>query len=206
MALWEYIKAEFAVLKAAPLSFMGLVVLSVSAGIGIGAWHYGERLDTQETQIKRYRVALGIDHASEGALIELNNEELRAKALTVSANLQNLCSAYSRKVEEVQKDPKTDEKGKHERIMAIDKDLSYQFITNLRSDAFNVDNELRRRLGPTAVAAIVGITPSIVADDGTRVDLNTLLLSAGGLPGFNMTFTCPLAGGIEQMAKLLPTT
>ncbi len=52
-----------------------------------------------------------------------------------------------------------------------------RFIRTLRADSFNVDNELRRRLGPRAVAAIVGIPPSIVSDDGTRMDLSTLMLS-----------------------------
>jgi hypothetical protein len=40
MGLWEYIKTERDVLKGAPVSFIGLVVISVSAGIGIGSWHY----------------------------------------------------------------------------------------------------------------------------------------------------------------------
>ena len=80
MGLWEYIRSELRVLKGAPVSFVGLVILSVSAGIGIGSWHYGERLDTKDGEIHRYRVALGIDKASAGALVELNNQELALKA------------------------------------------------------------------------------------------------------------------------------
>lgn len=191
-----------------------LIVLCLTIGFAGGMLYYSgqigslqQQLNTKDGEIGRYRVALGIDPASKGALIELNNAELQAKALSVSGKLQNVCSTYQKGMTENQADftsGKFDEKGRRSRQIAIDQEMSDDFIRNLRADSLNLDNELRRRLGPQAVAAIIGITPSIVADDGTRVDIATLLLSSGGIPGFSMTFTCPLADGIEQMAKLLP--
>lgn len=191
-----------------------LSVLCLTIGFAGGMLYYNsqmgslqQQIGVKDGQIGRYRVALRIDKASEGSLIELNNAELQAMALNVAGNLQGICSTYQKKIQGIQTDfnaGKYNEKEKMDRQMAVDKELSENFFRDLRADSFNVDNELRRRLGPQAVAAIVGITPSMVADDGTRVDLLTLLFSSGGMPGFNMDFTCTLGGGIEQMAKLLP--
>ncbi len=165
-----------------------------------------EQIGTKDGEIGRYRVALGIDPASKGALIELKNQELQAKAATTVRNLREFCFTLEKRSAEIQVQSNTgkiDKKASIERQMALDRDLSEQFVRGLRSDAFNVDNELRRRLGPQAVAAIVGVSPSIVADDGTRLDILTLVMS-GNMPGFSVEFTCTLADGIEQMAKLLP--
>jgi hypothetical protein len=60
-------------------------------------------------------------------------------------------------------------------------------MSGLRSDAYNVDFELRRRLGPAAVAGIIGISPSVVANDGTRI--NILQLFPGAIRfGFPLCF------------------
>ncbi len=204
MSLWEYIKAELAVLRGAPLTFVGLIVVSLTSGIAVGHWHFSEQLEAKDGEIHRYRVALGIDAASSGALVELNNQELQAKALSTATKLPDMCFSLRRKNDDLQAQldaGKVDKKGQFDRHMAINKEMSEEFARNLRADSFNVDNELRRRLGPDAVRAIVGITPSIVSDDGTRLDLLSLL--PGG-SGFDVGFTCTLADGIEQMAKLLP--
>src|SRR5437879_4296918 len=71
--VWEYIRKERAALKRAPLSFAGLAVVCLAAGIGVGRWHYSERLETKDGQIQRYRVALRIDKAGGNALMELTN-------------------------------------------------------------------------------------------------------------------------------------
>jgi hypothetical protein len=207
MDVLERLRAEGRVIKSAPFAFLVFLVIGGSVGYLASSWYYSKEITDKGGEIGRYRVALGIDKASEGSLIELNNAELEAKALSTSLKLENLCSRYQKRITEIQEqkaEGKIDDKGMLDRQKAIDSELSYEFVQNLRADSFNVDNELRRRLGPQAVAAIVGITPSVVADDGTRVDITTLVLSAGGMPRFNMDFTCPLANGIEQMAKLLP--
>src|SRR5215472_3273353 len=60
MEIWNYIKAEWSVLSSARLTFATLLILGLGAGFEIGKYHYEERLNEQEGQIKRYRVALGI--------------------------------------------------------------------------------------------------------------------------------------------------
>ena len=101
MGIHQDRKTEYGVLKGAPISFAGLVVLSVSAGIAIGAWHYGERLETQQEQIQRYRLALGIDKGGPNALAELNNAELRAKALNSVAEVRGLCFSFQKREEQI---------------------------------------------------------------------------------------------------------
>jgi hypothetical protein len=209
----DYIKAEWSVLKTAPFTFVTLSVLWLGAGFAGGMLYYSgqvgslhEQIGTKDGEIGRYRVALGIDPASKGALIELTNQELQAKSATTVRNLRALCSTRRNREEEVQREVdagKVTKKEQWNRRVAIDKELGEQFVRDSRADAFNVDNELRRRLGPQAVAAIIGITPSLVADDGTRIDITTLAAS-GDVPGFDVFFTCILADAIEQMAKLLP--
>lgn len=205
----EWVRGEWSVLKSAPFSFVG----SLLVGLALASWYYHgqivavkEQLNTKDGQIGRYRVALGIDPASQGALIELNNRELQAKAFATVIRLRDMCSSLQKKSEAIQVQlhrGMIDEKARYERIDAMNKELSNDFMRNLRADAFNVDNELRRRLGPQAVAAIIGITPSVVADDGTRVDILTLVMRGVDAPGFSVGFVCTLADGVEQMAKLL---
>jgi hypothetical protein len=174
----------------------------------LGRIYINDQLTTATGEIARYRVALGIDPASKGALIELNNQEMQAKAASTVVKMRDLCFLQEKKIGEIQSqiNAKTlDEKGRLDRIQAVHRELSVQFVRTLRSDAFNVDNELRRRLGPQAVATIIGITPSIVSDDGTRIDILSLALSGTSFSmGFDINFVCVLADGIERMAKLLP--
>jgi hypothetical protein len=174
----------------------------------LGRIYINDQLTTKDGEIARYRVALGIDPASKGALIELNNQEMQAKAASTVVKMRDLCFLQEKKIAEIQSqiNAKTlDEKGRLDRIQAVHRELSEQFVRTLRSDAFNVDNELRRRLGPQAVATIIGITPSIVSDDGTRIDILSLVLSGTSFSmGFDINFVCVLADGIERMAKLLP--
>jgi hypothetical protein len=197
----------------APFTFVGLVVLCLGLGFGGAKLLYSgqiatlhEQLGTKDGEIGRYRVALGIDTASKGALIELTDQELQAKSATTVRNLRDLCLTLQNQDDQLQSAlnaGKIDKKGQWERHLAIDKELSNEFVPKDQSDAFNVDNELRRRLRPEAVAAIVGITPSIIADDGIRIDM--LTLATGGNAPFSVEFTCTLADGIEQMAKMLPS-
>lgn len=201
MSLWEYIKAEFVVLKAAPVSFVGLVVLSISAGIGIGAWHYGERLEADQAQIKRYRVALGIDAASKGALVELSNEELALRARSIVAKLRDFNSTLNTRVTEVQKLNEAHKASKEQAAkdqLAVMQQVSQEFDSNLASDAYNIDAELRRRLSPEAVSHIVRV-PALVSDDGAHIPITALIRGSG----FDVGFLRVLADEIEQMAKLL---
>jgi hypothetical protein len=137
-------------------------------------------------------VAIGVDAATPSALIQLTNKELQAKAETVVGRLRSLSERYVYNIAS-QALPGLDDRAKHDRKEASERELrelDEQFRGTLRSDAFNVDFELRRRLGPTAVAGIIGVAPSIVADDGTRISILQLY---------------DAMHSIEQMASLLPS-
>lgn len=198
-------------LRGAPFSFVTLAVLCLAGGIGVGTWHSSgqidalkEQLNTRDGEAKRYRVALGIDEASKGVLIELTNEELLAKTSTTVTKLRDTCFSLRRTTTQLDAEMsggKIDAKEKWQRLWALNKGFSEQFAKNLRADSFNLDNELRRRLGPAAVAAIVGVPPSVFANNGAPIDI--VGLSTGGM-GFDVGFTCTIADSIEQMAKLVP--
>jgi hypothetical protein len=201
--LIEHIQKEWGVLKGAPLSFVILVVLCLLTGIGIGSWHYSERLEEKDGQLSRYRVALGIDKASPGALIELNNEELRAKALATAARLHEICISFRKRGENLQKElaaPKLSEKEKGERSSALMKQESDEFDRTTRTDAAIVEIELRRRLSREAKASILGLPPAFRGSDGSFLPLMNLLSGSG----LDVAFICVDGDGIEAMAKLLP--
>ena len=208
--VFEYIKKEWIVLKTAPFSFIGLAVLCVLSGMGLAGWHYSERISTLEAQsgtkdseISRYRVALGIDRASRGALIELNNIELRSKALSTAATLHQLCVSFRNRSEQLANDlatSKLSQKDKAARHFALQKEESDEFDSSVRSDASLVEIELRRRLSPEAKASIVGLPPAFKGSDGGYL---TLLSIMGG-SGMDAAFVCVIGNGIEEMGKLLP--
>ena len=49
-----------------------------------------EQIAAKDGQLNRYRVALGIDPASKGALVELSNQELALKAQATVTKLREL--------------------------------------------------------------------------------------------------------------------
>lgn len=200
----QRIKEEWDVITKAPLSFLILTAVCLGAGYVAARWYYEKQITEKDGQISRYRVALGIDKASEGALIELTNEEFRAKAMGTASKLRELCFSMRKREEDIQaqfRDGKIDKKGQAERDQALLREVSQDFARNLRSDAINVDNELRRRLGPKAVASIVGVLPSLASTDGTRISIVGLMPQGAGFDSF---YLCQMAEGMEQMAKMLP--
>ena len=197
-------------LRTAPFSFIGLAVLCVLAGTALAGWHYSERISTLEAQsgtkdseIARYRVALGIDRASKGALIELNNSELRSKALSTAATVHQLCVSFRNRNEQLAKDlatSKLSEKDGATRSFALQKEESDEFDSSVRSDASLVEIELRRRLSPEAKASIVGLPLAFKGSDGGYLTLLSILSGTG----IDAVFVCAIGNGIEEMAKLLP--
>lgn len=208
----DYFAREWGVLKSAPLAFIVLALIGIAVGYMASSWYFRSVLDgravlieQKDAQLGRYRVALGIDKASQGALIELTNAEMRAKAATTSAKIRDMHQSLdrqSRQVQELKNSGKLDEKAAAERSFAVLREVSQEFERSLRADAINVDNELRRRLGPKAVASIVGLPPSFFsASDGAPVGILGLLPSGTGM---SAGFLGVLADGIDQMAQLLP--
>ncbi|HEV2549010.1 MAG TPA: hypothetical protein VGU20_16835 [Stellaceae bacterium] len=188
-----------------------MTVLAASTLVwGAFGWRYSgiiankdSEIATLQGQIARYRVAIGIDPATPSALLQLTNKELQSKAETIVGRLRGLFLTYTTQLADIRALPGLDDQARRQRKEAVERDLDQQYITNLRSDAYNVDFELRRRLGPAAVAGIIGISPSVVAADGTRINI-LQLTTAVNFPAFDLGFLSVLADGIQQMARLLP--
>ena len=151
--------------------------------------------------LARYRVALGIDKPSQGSLIELTNEEMRAKAMSTAAALREFTVSLRNQTDSAVAGAK-DDKDKAERSFRILKEMSDEFDRKLKADSNLVDNELRRRLGPQAVASIVGVPPSVFsASDKAAFSIIGMMPSGMGM---SAGFAGTLADSIEQMARLLP--
>jgi hypothetical protein len=178
---FDYIRQEGAVLKKAPLAFVGLAIVFFGVGIAVAHWYDSDKLNDKDDQLRRYRVALGVEPGSPNALVELTNPELKSKALLVSSSVQALCEQFNKRSAEIKAQldaKKIDEKGANDRQQALMKDISAQFDHNLRADALNVHSELLRRLDPKAAAAVcdslslptLQLEPRSVCSASYRVD------------------------------------
>jgi hypothetical protein len=208
----KYILQQLDVIRNAPIPFATSVFVAAILIWLAMSWGYGRIIENKESHIsiltaenERYRVALSLAAATPSALLKLTDKELQAKSLNVVTRLRGLISINDTQTRAIQNLPDKGDEAKKSLIESLQRDLDQQFLDGLKSDAFNVDFELRRRLGPRAVAGVVGIAPSIVARDGTRINLLTLALGGSEVPVFDLGFMPTLATGIEQMAKLLPT-
>ena len=201
--LIEYIRAEWQVLKSAPFTFIGLAAVCITFGIVVASWHYSGRIEERNGQVHRYRVALGIDKASAGSLVELTNEELKAKAANTVSKLREICLSYDRRSEEVTRQlqaKKIDDKAARDRQQALMTEGSNEYDRDLRSDFIILTNELLKRLDRKAAAGVVRV-PLFDAETGTPVGLPALIPS-GTVMAVN--FLCPMADETEQLSKLLP--
>ena len=207
--LFDHVKSNWAVFMNAKLAFIVLAGLGIGVGFTTGMFYYSgqvgslhEQIGAKDGQISRYRVALGIDPASKGALIELNNAELAARALSTVTKLRNLSAEFGRRSAGItqQKDSGklTDEQA-FEQQQTVMKQVSEDFDKKLASDAENIRNELRTRLSPDAIAHIVRV-PALLSDDGKSIPITALFK---GTP-VDSFFIGGLADEIEQMTKLLP--
>ncbi len=164
-----------------------LVVVLMLGGIGgwwlAGRMAYGPQIEDarstiaqRDDQLSRYRIALGIDKAGEGALVELTNGEMKAKAATTAGKVREMAASYRRRAEAVGKE-KLNEAVALERQRALMREVGDEFQRTLRADAVNVDNELRRRLGQKVLNSIVGLPPTFYSD-GSPIGLFGLISSA----------------------------
>jgi len=199
--LLHYIQREWAHVKDAPLVFVVLLILGTTTGWYIASVYYQGRIADKDGLLARYRVALGIDRPSQGSLIELTNKEMRAKAMSTAAALREFTVSLRNQTDSAVAGAK-DDKDKAERSFRILKAMSDEFDRKLKADSNLVDNELRRRLGPEAVASIVGVPPSVFsASDKAAVSIIGMMPSGMGM---SAGFAGTLADSIEQMARLLP--
>jgi hypothetical protein len=204
-----FVQKEWGNLVKAPAAFVMLCVLGLCVGFGGGMLYYSsqvgslqQQVSSKDGQLNRYRVALGIDPASKGALVELNNEELALKAQSIVAKLRKLSSALDGKLNGIQKQTdakKISQKQASEQKLTAMKDVSQDYDRNLASDADNIDVELRRRLDPKVIAHIVRV-PGFIDSEGTRLPVTEIFRSSG----FDTFYFKGWADEIEQMAKLLP--
>jgi hypothetical protein len=224
--IFDYIAKEWAVLRTAPFTFIGLAVVCLLGGVGIASWHdSGEiaadeaiskakdgEIEARDGEIKardgvihRYKVALGLEAASQGNLIELTNDELRIKSLNTADKLRQVCISLRLRDGGPWKEQKTEvaRKAQAARFLADVREVSDQIDKSVRSDSLLIDNELRRRLSPKAVAAIPHLMPSVLDAVTGNTPIEPLGFFSVG-KGFSFGI-CTLSDGIEQMAKLLPS-
>jgi hypothetical protein len=199
----EFLDGNKALIHREWPKFLLVAILSV-----VGTKFYdAASLQDRDNTIHRLKVALGIDKASDGALIELSNAELKARAASITAKIRALMAEMDDRMKAIDSahgSAPIDQKQINEAKMSVDNDIGAEFERGLRADTINVDTELRRRLGPKALASVVGISPTLyTAGDHAAVGLMGVMTSAG--PGWVAAGLMPvLATGIDQMAAQLP--
>jgi hypothetical protein len=196
-------KEELHNLRKAPFSSAALGISVAGVVFQFMTWHYSGQIDALQTQIRqndqeihRIRVAAGMDVPETGALASLSNEELRSKATIVASRLHETCRIYHDRKNAI--DKQFGESSRDQQVQEIDREMGDDFVRQLRTDAFNVDNELRRRLGSSAPE----ISPSFRTSDGTPIDIWTFT-GSGAFP-FLVMISCTLGDATDRMAKLLP--
>lgn len=208
--LLNHVTSEWQQLKAAPFAFMWLFFLGCFIGIVFAGTLYRSQITLKDAQLAdkdahlaRYKVALGIETASQGVLIGLSNEEMRAKAINTAAKLRAFDVA-SRNVYNDTMKGVSDPHDQAERRQQIEQMRSDEFDRSLKADAINVDTELRRRLGPKALASIVGLPTTFYATANKDAPVGMVTLVASAASGWSSAFVGTLADGIERMAQVLP--
>jgi hypothetical protein len=203
MDLLEKLKQEARVIKSAPFSFLLFIVIGGSIGYVASSWYYSKQIMDREQDIRRYRTALGIDKGAASAMVELNNAELKAKALNSASKARDLCFAFKRRESQIKpptKGNKKEEKEAAARDLALMKETSQEFDRDLKADFLNANNEVMRRLDPKYVSAVT--RAPIISNAETGVPIGMLSLMPGD---FEAAFLCIYADQLEQMAKLLPS-
>ncbi len=206
-----FITKEWANLMAARTSFVMLTVLCLGLGFSGGMLYYSgqvgslhEQLNAKDGLLGRYRVALGIDPASKGALVELSNQELALKTQSIVAKLREYTEMANSNNEAINKrvaDGKIDKAEALKEEMADMQNVDRQFDSNLAADTYNVENELRSRLDPSALAHVVRAPAFIFGSDPrSRVTFADMFR---GTP-LEVSMLGVLANEMEEMAKLLP--
>jgi len=167
------------------------------------------QLGAANGQISRYRVALGIDKASHGSMVELTNNELHAMAGNLIPKIRQLCSYFGERsknlgrLPENRKSPEAKAKAKAwvDGAEAIAADVTKQY-DQLRSDEVLLNNEILRRLDPSAAAAVMHV-PLFNAQTGTPLSL-TAITGHSGIATIDAATMCMAADETERLAKLLP--
>ena len=202
--LFNHIKENWAVFMTAKAAFLTLAALGSGAGFGLGMLYYSsqvgslhEQINTKDAQLKakdgelngkdsqisRYQVVLGIKPGSEGALVELNNQELALKAQSIVGKLREYSSMLEAKGAAINSQlaaKKINREQASEAHFAAIREVSQNFDSYLASDTYNVENELRYRLDPSALSHVI-MVPGFIADHNprTRITFPDIMRSSG---------------------------
>jgi hypothetical protein len=84
--------------------------------------------------------------------------------------------------------------------MALKKEVGEEFDNTIKADFINVNNEVLKRIGPPAAAAILRGRIFFNSATGTPLGMPSLTPDEWEAP-----FLCTYADQLEQMAKLLPS-
>jgi hypothetical protein len=221
----NHIGTNWSVFMTAKAAFLTLTALGLAAGFGLGTMYYNSQiaslhehintkdaqlkakdseLSTKDDQLRRYQVVLGIKSGSAGALVELNNQELALKAQSIVAQLRRHTTSLERQTAAVNEQLAAKKLNKDQASkanLAAIREVSQDFDNNLASDTYNVENELRSRLDPSALSHLI-MVPGFVYDHNPRTRITFPNLMRGS--GFDAMYLGKLADEIEQMAHLLP--
>jgi hypothetical protein len=118
------------------------------------------------------------------------------------SKVRDLCFSFERRQGQIKpatKGNKKEEKEQFDRNLALMKEVSQEFDTNMKADFLNANNEVMRRLDPKAIASVV--RGPIFSDAETGTPIGMASLSSGQ---FEASFLCTYSDQLEQMAKLLP--
>jgi hypothetical protein len=210
MEILESLREEKRVIRSAPFSFLVFLAIGATAGYWVSSLNYGgqvaslrEQLDAKDAQVGRYRVALGIEPGSKGALVELTNEELALKAKPLVEQLRQFNAELAEKQNQIGKRASIGEiaaadVGKER--LAVDQEISKEFDSTIASDVYNVENALRSRLDSSALSHVM-MVPGFIVNGDPRTRITIPGITRGPMQAMMLD---RLADEIEQMAKLLP--
>jgi hypothetical protein len=190
-----------------PSSVVALVALVIVIGV---IWYSSaqivilkDQVKSDESQLRRYRVVLGIDPATKSSAKELTNRELQLKAAALIPQLTDMCNSGTKDLAEIQRllnVEMIDDNQKEQRTGVVRKQLSERFRTMIGDESFVVDNELRRRIDPQLLNTMTGITKSVIADDGTYVDI---LSQVPPSADYDIGMTCSLSQSLDRLGTAL---
>jgi hypothetical protein len=168
----QKLREEGQVIKSAPFSFVIFLAVGFTAAFLSSNWYYSKQiadrdsqlktkdveLDEKDATIKRYRVELGIVKADKQALLDLTNDELRAKARSLAGIIRGICFDYKDAMTRESKNwdsQKIPQARRRTLIAGISSQFAKRFEMDAKADYLNVDSQLRARLGPEGMGGIV---------------------------------------------------
>jgi hypothetical protein len=149
-------------------------------------------------------MVLDIDPATPESVRQLTIPELQMKAASFVPQLNTLCAAGQKDLNEIQRLADVqmiDDNQKIERTSVARHTLSERFRSTVGTEIFVVDNEMRRRIDPQTLSGLQGVSRSVFAPDGTP--LNPL----SQLPpteDFELSLSCEMVDSLDRLERAQP--